>query len=472
MAPLNKRGMLRRYQHVHFVGIGGIGMSGIAEVLLNLGYKVTGSDLNSSPLTKRLSSLGAKVYIGHQPQHIEGTDVVVVSSAVKDDNIELQAAHQKQIPVIPRAEMLAELMRMKFSIAVAGSHGKTTTTSMVAEILDKVGLDPTVVLGGRLDTLGSNARLGQGDFLVAEADESDRSFLKLFPTIAILTNIDREHLDCYSDLEDIKEAFIDFANKVPFYGTAILCLDEPNIQSIMPKIKRKRLTYGLSSQADLTAAHIKLDAFKSEFAVTYKANKLGKLKLQVPGIHSIYNALAAIEAALDIGIDFSAIKEALQHFKGADRRMQKKGDIKDILIIDDYGHHPTEIQATLSALKKGWHRRIIVVFQPHRYTRTKFLLPDFGRSFYDADSVIVSEIYPAGEVPIEGIKGRLIADEIKAFGHKNVIFIENIKEIAPFLLDIVKPGDIVLTLGAGDVWKVAEHFLKLMQDLEKESTHD
>jgi UDP-N-acetylmuramate--alanine ligase len=459
--------MLRKYQHIHFVGIGGIGMSGIAEVLLNLGFQVTGSDLKSTSVTERLSKLGAFISIGHQQGNIEGADVVVVSSAVKDNNCELQAAIQQGIPVIPRAEMLAELMRMKFSIAVAGSHGKTTTTSMLAVILDKAGLDPTIVLGGRLDTLGSNARLGKGEFLVAEADESDRSFLKLFPTIAIITNIDREHLDYYRDLEDIQEAFVAFTNKVPFYGTAILCLDEPNIQSILPKIKRKRLTYGLSSQADLTADEIKLDAFKAKFAVAFKGKNLGEVNLQVPGIHTIYNSLAAIEASLDIGIGFPLIKEALEEFKGADRRMQKKGEIDSILVIDDYGHHPTEIQATLSALRKGWNRRIIAVFQPHRYTRTKFLHQDFGRSFYDSDVVIVTEIYAAGESPINGVKGELIADEIKAFGHKNVIFIENFEDVAPRLLKIAEPGDIIVTLGAGNIWQVGETFLKLLKDTKK-----
>jgi UDP-N-acetylmuramate--alanine ligase len=460
-------GMLRKYQHIHFVGIGGIGMSGIAEVLLNLGFQVTGSDLKSTAVTERLSKLGAFISIGHQQGNIEAADVVVVSSAVKDDNCELQAAIQQGIPVIPRAEMLAELMRMKFSIAVAGSHGKTTTTSMLAVILDKAGLDPTIVLGGRLDTLGSNARLGKGEFLVAEADESDRSFLKLFPTIAIITNIDREHLDCYRDLEDIQDAFIDFANKVPFYGTAILCLDEPNIQSILPKIKRKRLTYGLSSQADLTADDIKLDAFKAKFTAAFKGENLGEVNLQVPGIHTIYNSLAAIEASLDIGIEFPLIKESLEGFKGADRRMQKKGEIDGILVIDDYGHHPTEIQATLSALRKGWNRRIIAVFQPHRYTRTKFLHQDFGRSFYDSDIVIVTEIYAAGESPINGVKGELIADEIKAFGHKKVIFIKNFEDVAPRLLEIAEPGDIILTLGAGNIWQVGETFLKLLKDTKK-----
>jgi UDP-N-acetylmuramate--alanine ligase len=338
---------------------------------------------------------------------------------------------------------------------------------MLAVILDKAGLDPTIVLGGRLDTLGSNARLGKGEFLVAEADESDRSFLKLFPTIAIITNIDREHLDYYHDLEDIQKAFIDFANKVPFYGTVILCLDEPNIQSILPKIKRKRMTYGLSNQADLTAYDIKLDAFKAKFAAAFAGERLGEVNLQVPGIHTIYNSLAAIEASLDIGIEFPLIKKALEEFKGADRRMQKKGEIDGILVIDDYGHHPTEIQATLSALRKGWNRRIIAVFQPHRYTRTKFLHQDFGRSFYDSDIVIVTGIYAAGENPINGIRGELIADEIKAFGHKNVIFIENLADIASKLLEIVKTGDIVLTLGAGNIWQAGESFLRLLRESKK-----
>jgi UDP-N-acetylmuramate--alanine ligase len=458
--------MFKRYKRVHLVGIGGIGMSGIAEVLLNLGYQVTGSDLKKSRITTRLSGLGARIELDHNPENIEGADVVVYSSAVSLDNPELVAAREKQIPVIPRAEMLGELMRIKFSVAVAGSHGKTSTTSMIAVVLNEAGYDPTIVIGGRLNILGSSAKLGSGDILVAEADESDGSFLKLFPSIAVVTSIDREHLDYYRDLEDIKEAFIDFVNKVPFYGTGILCLDELNVQSIIPFIYRRKLTYGLSSQADLMAREVKLKEFSSRFSVFFHGEKLGVLKLQVPGYHSVYNALAAVAAGIDLDVPFAVIKRALEGFSGADRRLEKKGEIGGILVLDDYGHHPTEIQVTLRAVKEGWGRRLIVVFQPHRYTRVNCLLDDFGRSFYQADKVIVSEIYPAGEKPIPGISGELVVEKIREFGHRDVIYVPEVSDIPSLLLGEAKPGDIVLTLGAGNVYKVGEQFLKIVKGEE------
>ncbi|MCD6451820.1 MAG: UDP-N-acetylmuramate--L-alanine ligase [Acidobacteria bacterium] len=458
--------MFRRYKRVHFVGIGGIGMSGIAEVLLNLGYYVSGSDLKRSRITERLAKLGAKITYDHKPENIEGADVVVYSSAVSLDNPELMAAKERQIPVIPRAEMLGELMRMKFSVAVAGSHGKTSTTSMIAVVLNEAGLDPTIVIGGRLNIIGSSAKLGRGDLLVAEADESDGSFLKLFPTIAVVTSIDKEHLDYYHDLEDIKRAFVDFVNKVPFYGTGILCLDEVNVQSIIPLIYRRKLTYGMSSQADLMAGDVEIKGFSSQFSVFFRGERLGELKLRVPGYHSVYNALAAVAVGLDLEIPFDTIKRALEVFSGADRRLEKKGEVKGILVLDDYGHHPTEIKVTLRAVKEGWGRRLIVVFQPHRYTRTKFLLDEFGRSFYQADKVIVSEIYPAGEKPIPGITGELIAEKIREFGHKGVIYVPELKDIPKLLLDEVEKGDIVLTLGAGNVYKVGEEFLTLLKGEE------
>jgi len=453
--------VIRKFNHIHFVGIGGIGMSGIAEVLLNMNYQISGSDLVESKLTRHLQRLGVKIYRGHNPAHISGADVVVYSSAVRRDNIELQEAKRRQIPVIPRAEMLAELMRMKFSIAIAGAHGKTSTTAMVATVLDEVGLDPTFVIGGRLMVPSRHARLGQGEILVAEVDESDRSFLKTSPTMAVVTSIDREHLDHYRDLEDIKDAFVDFVNKVPFYGTVILCLDQPNIQSIIPKIERRIITYGFYSQADLVASELKMEGFHSDFEVAFKGDKLGQIRLNLPGEHNIMNSLAVIGVALDLNIDFPTIRKALKKFQGTERRLQLKGTLNDIMVIDDYGHHPTEIRATLNTLKTCWNRRTVVIFQPHRYSRTKYLLQEFARSFYQADLLVVTEIYPAGEDPIEGISGELITQVIKDFGHKRVVFIKELMDIPDYLKEVVQPGDTLLTLGAGDVWRVGEAFLKI-----------
>ena len=457
--------MYKKYQHIHFVGIGGIGMSGIAEVLLNLGYRISGSDLRRSPITDRLERLGASVFQGHRTTNIEGVQVVVTSSAVRGDNPEVVEAMRKQIPVIPRAEMLAELMRLKYGIAIAGSHGKTTTTSMVATVLDRAGVDPTIVVGGRVNTLGSNARLGRGDFMVVEADESDKSFLKLSPTIAVVTNIDLEHLDYYKDIEEIRSCFLQFVNKVPFYGSVIICLDDPNIQLIIPQMTRRMITYGMRAHAEVSASDVQIsrDNFSSDFNVRRKGEDLGRIKLLVPGEHNVCNALAAVAVGLDLEIDFPVIAAGLESFRGTERRFQVKGlvegDNGGILVVDDYGHHPTEIRATLAAAKMSG-RRLVVLFQPHRYTRTAALKEDFARSFYDADLVLIADIYSANEEPILGITSDALADQIEKFGHHNVRYIGGVEQGKDALLEIVSSGDLVMTLGAGNVWRAGEEFLE------------
>ena len=453
---------MKKVRQVHFVGIGGIGMSGIAEVLLNLGYRVTGSDLAASGVTRRLEELGGKVTLGHSASNVEGADVVVVSSAVRPTNEEVVDARRRQIPVIPRAEMLAELMRMKYGVAIAGSHGKTSTTSMVAQVLAGTGLDPTIVIGGRLGILGSNAKLGKGDLLVAEADESDGSFLHLSPTIAVVTNIDAEHLDHYGSLSRLQDAFVDFLNKVPFYGTGIVCLDDPGVRSILPRLERRVFTYGLAEGADLTADRIELKEFTARFEAFRRGKSLGPLTLAVPGRHSISNGLAAIAVGLELEVPFGAIASHLSSFRGADRRFQLKGEVKGILVIDDYGHHPVEIQATLQAARRGWDRRTIVVFQPHRYSRVKALAKEFAGSFELADVVVVTEIYPAGEDPIPGVSGDGLATAIRDRGHPDVIFVPDLKDVPDILFSSVRPGDMVITLGAGSVWKAGEEFLRRM----------
>lgn len=458
--------MFKKFQHIHFVGIGGIGMSGIAEVLLNLGYKVSGSDAKRSAITDRLESLGGTIYEGHDAANIEGAQVLVTSTAVRPDNVEVAEAMRRQIPVIPRAEMLAELMRLKYGIAVAGSHGKTTTTSMVATVMDRGGFDPTIVVGGRVNTLGSNAKLGSGEFMVAEADESDKSFLKLSPAIAIVTNIDREHLDFYRDLAEIQDHFVQFVNKVPFYGAVIICLDDANVQAIIPRITRRIITYGLSAQADISASNVAVsrDSFGSTFTVRRRGEDLGHIRLSVPGAHNICNALAAVAVGLDLEMNFELIAEALAAFHGAERRFQIKGcaggddDSHNILVVDDYGHHPTEIRATLAAAKSTG-RRLVVLFQPHRYTRTQALHDDFARSFYDADVVLLTDIYAASEEPIAGVTAQALAEEIERFGHRNVRYVGSVEQGVQTLLDVRQPGDLVLTLGAGNVWRAGEEFL-------------
>ena len=457
--------MFKKYQHIHFVGIGGIGMSGIAEVLVNLGYRVSGSDAKLSPITERLRELGASVFEGHRASNIEGAQVVVTSTAVRADNPEVVEAVRRQIPVIPRAEMLAELMRLKYGIAIAGSHGKTTTTPMVATILDRAAFDPTIVVGGRVNTLGTNAKLGRGDFMVVEADESDKSFLKLTPTIAVVTNIDLEHLDFYSGIEEIRACFVQFVNKVPFYGSVIICLDDPNIQMIIPQISRRVITYGMRAHAEVSAADVQVsrENFGSSFTVRRKGQELGRIRLNVPGEHNVCNALAAVAVGLDLEIDFALIAEGLEAFRGTERRFQIKRLIEkeNILVVDDYGHHPTEIRATLAAAKTSG-RRLVVLFQPHRYTRTAALREEFARSFYDADVVLLADIYAASEDPIEGVHSKGLAEEIERFGHRNVRYIGGIEQGKQALLDAVQPGDLVLTLGAGSVWRPGEEFIEAM----------
>ncbi len=459
--------MYKKYQHIHFVGIGGIGMSGIAEVLLNLGYHVSGSDARLSSITERLTKLGASIFEGHAASNIAGAQVVVTSTAVRADNPEVVEAARKQIPVIPRAEMLAELMRLKYGIAIAGSHGKTTTTSMVATVLDRANFDPTIVVGGRVNTLGSNARLGHGDFMVVEADESDKSFLKLSPTIAVVTNIDLEHLDFYSGLEEIRSCFVEFVNKVPFYGTVIICLDDPNVQLIIPQISRRVVTYGMRAHAEVSASAIEVstDTFGSAFTVRRKGEELGRIRLSVPGQHNVSNALAAVTVALDLEIEFSKIAEGLEAFRGTERRFQIKALLegRNILVVDDYGHHPTEIRATLAAAKTGG-RRLVVLFQPHRYTRTAALHEDFARSFYDADVVLLADIYAASEDPIEGVTSKALAEEMERFGHRNVRYIGDVKNGAQALLEAAAPGDLVLTLGAGSIWRSGEEFIEAVRN--------
>ncbi len=457
--------MFLHVKYVHFIGIGGIGMSGIAEVLANLGFEVSGSDLKKSKVTDRLEKMGIRVHEGHAAENVGEAQVVVYSSAVRDDNPEVVIAKHKNIPVIPRAEMLAELMTLKpYSVAVAGSHGKTSTTSMVATVLGNAGIDPTTIVGGVVDTLGSNARLGSSDWMVAEADESDRSFLMLYPTIAIVTNIDREHMDSYADMIDVLSCFRDFVNKVPFYGAAILCLDDPNVQAIIPFVKRRRVTYGFTAQADISASEVRYDdQFGSTFLVTEGDQMLGEVHLPVPGKHNVYNALAAIAVGLELEIPFEKISEGMGMFKNANRRFQFKGEAQGITIVDDYGHHPTEITATLSAAKNGsGGKRTVVIFQPHRYTRTQDLMEDFARSFNNADVLFVCEIYAASEDPIDGVTAEILTEKIRQFGHKNVHYIGDIETAVEKVREYLKDGDLLITLGAGSVSKLSEQMLETL----------
>ncbi len=451
--------IFRRYQQIHFVGIGGVGMSGIAEVLLTLGYRVTGSDLRRNEAVERLERLGAKVFLGHAASQVEGAHVVVYSSAVARDNPELQAARQRGIPVIPRGEMLAELMRVKHGIAIAGTHGKTTTTSMVGAVLAEAGFDPTLVVGGRVTALGAGARLGQGEFLVAEADESDGSFLRLAPTIAVVTTIDAEHLDYYRDLAAIRETFLEFVNKVPFYGAAILCADQPEIQAILPRVDKRVVTYGLRGPADLVAASLRLAGLRTRFEVLHRGDSLGELALQVPGAHNAANALAAVAVGLDLEVPFPVIQRALAGFTGVQRRFQLKGEVGGVLVVDDYGHHPAEIRATLAAARQAFGRRVVVAFQPHRYTRTLHLHAEFLTAFDDADVVVVTDIYPAGESPIPGVHARTLADGLAARTGREVRYFGDREALTEFLLRTVRPGDLVLTLGAGDIGGVADQLV-------------
>lgn len=455
------RGRIRK---VHFVGIGGAGMSGIAEVLHNLGYQVSGSDLKPNKATMRLESMGCRISYGHAPENVGGTDVVVVSSAVPLDNPEIQEAIRRKIPVIPRAEMLAELMRMKYGIAVAGSHGKTTTTSMIAQVLACGGLDPTAIIGGRVKGFGGGARLGTGEFLVAEADESDGTFMMLSPTIVVVTNVDPEHLDHYGNFENLKKAFVDFANKVPFYGVAILCWDHPVVRELASQMRRRYISYGLNEDAEVRGEVGEVFTWGSLFEVEVKGKKLGQIRLRVPGLHNVQNSLAAVACGLELGIPFGAIKEALEEFSGVERRLEKKGEVKGILIIDDYAHHPSEIRATIEALKP-LGRRMLAIFQPHRYTRLKNLFSDFLGCFDGVDLLVVTEVYPAGEKPIEGVNGKAFFEAIKERLGPRVYFVAEREEVPKIVLEHVRQGDVVLTLGAGNIWEAAEEIIRRLEEM-------
>jgi UDP-N-acetylmuramate--alanine ligase len=457
--------MFFRPQHLHFTGIGGIGMSGIAEVLLNLGYQISGSDLKLSAATDRLAAMGARIYEGHDAANVAGARALVVSSAVNEQNPEVREARRLQIPVIPRGELLAELMRLKYGIAVAGSHGKTTTTSMTAAILNHAGLDPTVVVGGRTATMGgSNARVGESDFLLVESDESDGSFLKLAPIIAVVTNIDREHVDHYPTIEATRAAFTEFVNKVPFYGAAIVCLDDPNVQAILPAIERRTITYGTTAQAAMEAGAIACGPFATDFRLRRGSADLGPFHLRLPGRHNVLNATAAVAVALELEVKPDVVREALAAFSGVDRRFQVRGKERGVTVIDDYGHHPTEIRATLDGARQCGFRRIHVLFQPHRYTRTLHLMDDFARAFHQADSVFVMDIYAASEKPIEGVTAEALVERIRQFGHRGAEYVGTMDRGVEALISVAGEGDLVLTLGAGSVWQAGEKVLAKLRE--------
>jgi UDP-N-acetylmuramate--alanine ligase len=458
--------MYKRSYHIHFVGIGGIGMSGIAELLLNLGHQVSGSDIQESEITRRLETLGATISYSHQPQQVAGADAVVVSSAIDADNPEVAAANMDyHIPVIRRAEMLAELMRLKYAVLVAGAHGKTTTTSMVGTVMAEGGLDPTVIIGGRLNAWGTNAKLGQGDFVVAEADESDGTFLLYSPTISLVTNIDTEHLDFYKDLDEIKETFLEFINQVPFYGLNILCLEDENIQSLLPRIKKRMVTYGFSAQADFQARDLAFDGLNVSYRAFYCGQELGKVILPIPGRHNALNSLAAVAVGHELEIPFSAICRGLQEMTGVQRRFQIKGEVNGVTVIDDYGHHPTEIKAVLKTMASSFPgRRRFVLFQPHRYTRTQALFEDFTTAFYQSDVLIVTEIYAASEPVIPGVHAEKLTTAIQKHGHGNVRYIPDHLALVPSLVEEVREGDVVLTLGAGNIWQTGEELLKRLKE--------
>lgn len=459
--------MMETIKNIHFVGIGGIGMSGIAEILLSQGFHISGSDLAKTEVTDRLEGLGIKIYEGHSTENLKEADVVVYSSAVVLDNPEVKEAFSRKIPVIKRSEMLAECMRMKYGIGIAGTHGKTTTTSMVGLVLTEAGIDPTIIVGGKLSSLGgTNARLGAGDYIVVEADEFDRTFLKLTPTIAAITTLEREHLDTYKDLEDIKTAFVEFANKVPFFGFVVLCLDEPALQDIIPQINKKIFTYGLTSQADVRAANITHSENHSEFNIIYLGKDFGRIRISIPGLHNIKNSLVAVTIAKEMGVEFSVIKNSLEKFSGVYRRFETKYN-GEVMVIDDYGHHPTEINVTLDGIRRGWNRRLVAVFQPHLFSRTKDFYAEFGRSFLNSDVFICTDVYPAREKPIEGINGELIAKMAKQFGHKNVFYEPDKTKIPELLQKIYRKGDIIITLGAGDIWKFGEKFVESLKANKK-----
>jgi UDP-N-acetylmuramate--alanine ligase len=460
--------LFKRVKEVHFVGIGGVGMSGIAEILLALGFRVSGSDLKASAVTQRLEQMGALIGIGHHRDNLGTADVAVYSSAVSMDNPELEAARERHVTVIPRAEMLAELMRMQTSVAVAGMHGKTTTTSMIASVFSAAGLDPTVVIGGKLNSIGGGARLGQGDLLVAEADESDRSFLRLFPTIAIVTNLDLEHLDCYSCIEEIRDAFLEFINLVPFYGYAILCLDDPEVQKLIPSIKKRFITYGTAAQAFIRARKVRFEGGRSIFTVLRDNEILGEIRLPMPGFHNVLDSLAAIAAADVFEVPFEQTKNALESFGGVQRRFTLRGVAAGVSVIDDYGHHPTEIKMVLQAAGQVAQGRVAVLFQPHRYTRTQALFEDFITALMDADLLYIMDIYAASEKPVEGVTAKALCEAIRHRGHKTARFMPVREDIPAEISRVVQPGDMVITLGAGDVTHLGESILEALR--RKEST--
>jgi len=461
--------MFAKIQRIHFVGIGGIGMSGIAEVLLNLGYKVSGSDLKASPITHRLASIGAVTFEGHRAENLAGAEVVVTSSAIARDNPEVAAAHAAHIPVIPRAEMLAELMRIKYGIAIAGMHGKTTTTSMVATVLASGGLDPTVVIGGRVDAMRSNARVGKSEYFVAEADESDRSFLKLWPILAVVTNIDREHMDCYRDMADVERTFVDFLDHVPFYGIVVACNDNDDLRRVLPAVRRRIVTYGTREGSDFLITKMQCSTVgethmaSNTFRVQYHERDLGEFQLYVPGEHNVRNATAAIAVGFGLDIPIEQIREGLANFTGVDRRFQFKGRVNGVTVIDDYGHHPTEIRATLAAARQCGYRRIHVIFQPHRYTRTQLLLDEFATAFNDADTVSVLDIYAASEQPIPGITGEHLAERIAKDGNRHATYVSSFADAADLITKSAQSGDLVLTLGAGNVSQLGPLVLEQLE---------
>ncbi|MBV8476468.1 MAG: UDP-N-acetylmuramate--L-alanine ligase [Acidobacteria bacterium] len=458
--------MFAKIQRVHFVGIGGIGMSGIAEVLLTLGYKVSGSDLKNSPVTERLARLGAIIFEGHKAENVSAAEVVVTSSAIAIGNPEVEEARRQRVPVIPRAEMLAELMRLKYGIAVAGMHGKTTTTSMIAAVLAGGGLDPTVVVGGRVDAMGSGARLGKSQYLVAEADESDRSFLKLSPILAVVTNIDREHMDTYRNMRDVKNSFLEFMNRVPFYGMVVASQDDPLLTKLLPQVGRRTVTYGTRRGSDFhitlrQGEHTRRDHRPhSRFLVRFADRPLGEFTLGVPGIHNVRNATAAIAVGVGLDIAVDEIRQALHSFRGVDRRFELRGHAGGIAVVDDYGHHPTEIKATLAAARQCGYEKIHVIFQPHRYTRTRDLLAQFARAFLDADHLIVVDIYPAGEQPMQGVTAELLVEQIRRQGHRAVCYARSFEEASMVAISKAREGDLLLTLGAGNVYQVAPMILE------------
>ncbi|MEA2101638.1 MAG: UDP-N-acetylmuramate--L-alanine ligase [Thermodesulfobacteriota bacterium] len=455
--------MFKGINRIHFVGIGGIGMSGIAELLVNMGFEVSGSDISASETMDRLRSMGAKIYTGHARENVKDAQVVVYSSAVSPDNPECSFGRDMGLPVIPRAEMLSEIMRMKYSIAIAGTHGKTTTTSMLATILAYADEDPTAVIGGKLDMFGSNAKLGDGNLFVAEADESDRSFLKLFPIVTLVTNIEEEHMDCYRDLDDILDTFVAFMNKVPFYGFNMVCLDNENIQSILPRLERKVITYGSHTQAFYRYTHARFNGIETSFKMHRNGDIMGTIHLHVPGEYNCLNALAAIGTALELGIGFEIIQKGIASYKGVDRRFHLRGESHGIMVVDDYAHHPTEIRATLKAIRRGFpDKRVIAVFQPHRYTRTRDLFDDFVTSFYDASILYITAIYPASEAPVEGVHAKGLCEEIRKHGHRQVFYIEDKKDLPETLLDEIRDNDLVIFLGAGDVWRQGPRLLEMI----------